>query len=75
VNREGIGLTVEIPGIGKREIATGYGYASGQVPMAHFGLGTRKMVTEVIVSGHRDMPGRTIRRNVNSGQVLTIEVP
>jgi hypothetical protein len=75
VNREGIGLTVEVAGIGRREIATGYGYASGQVPMAHFGLGERKVVEKVTVSGHRYGVGQTTRANVKGGQVLTIEVP
>jgi hypothetical protein len=42
-NRQGIGTRIEVfsgeERIGCGEIATGYGYASGQVAKAHFGLG------------------------------------
>ncbi len=48
VNREGIGAKVAVYASGKlgkpegllgyQEIGTGYGYASGQMPIAHFGL-------------------------------------
>jgi hypothetical protein len=60
VNRMGIGSRVNLYAEGKlgeaaallgcREIATGYGYASGQPAYAHFGLGpAQKVDVEVIL--------------------------
>jgi hypothetical protein len=51
VNRQGIGSIVEVyePSsnklVGHGEIAVGYGYSSGQLAVAHFGLGDVKEVT------------------------------
>jgi hypothetical protein len=66
---DGIGMVVEIPGVGKREIATGFGYASGQVPMAHFGLGARESV-EAVTLGNGD-GGGLVRTNVEINRVIT----
>jgi hypothetical protein len=74
-NREGIGLTVEVNGMDRREIATGYGYASGQVPIAHFGLGTAAEAGRVAVRGDAERGWRVHRSDVKSNQVITIEVP
>lgn len=69
----GIGLKVEIPGLGTREIATGFGYASGQIPMARFGLGKLEQVDSVILH----LPsGKSLKRTgVAKNQVLTFELP
>jgi hypothetical protein len=69
----GIGLKVEIPGLGIREIATGYGYASGQIPMVYFGLGKLEQVDSVILH----LPsGKSLKRDgVAKNQVLTFELP
>lgn len=51
MNRMGIGAQVRVHNqnrrrdlLGFQEITTGYGYASGQPALAHFGLGTTKIV-------------------------------
>src|SRR5262249_34139562 len=59
VNRMGIGARVNVYSAGKlgrpgallgcREIATGYGYASGQPAIAHFGLGKETSVDVEVV--------------------------
>lgn len=75
-NREGIGSKVTLRAggalIGHSEISTGYGYASGQIPSAHFGLGGLTSVdVEVRTPG-----GNIVRRkDVRKDQVLMIEVP
>lgn len=73
---EGIGLVVELNGGGRREIATGFGYASGHVPEAHFGLGTREEVEISVIDP--GLPGETrvlCKQVAGANQVLTIEVP
>ncbi|MCI0702856.1 MAG: CRTAC1 family protein [Planctomycetia bacterium] len=80
VNREGIGAKVAVFAAGKigkpesllgfQEISTGYGYASGQMPIAHFGLGDAATVdVRVTLPGGKatiDKPG------VKANQVLTV---
>jgi hypothetical protein len=80
VNRMGIGSRVNVYEAGRlgdmdaflgcREIATGYGYASSQEAVAHFGLGDRMGcdVEVVLPYGH----GRTVQRNVPADQRITI---
>jgi enediyne biosynthesis protein E4 len=80
VNRMGVGSRVNLyragaagePGafLGCREIATGYGYASSQEAVAHFGLGehTQCDVEVILPHGH----GRIVRRNVQADQRITI---
>jgi enediyne biosynthesis protein E4 len=77
MNRSGIGAKVRVLTsagklIGYQEIGTGYGYASGQPAVAHFGLGT-----ESIVRVNVTFPdGRSITRNeVRANQRLVIEEP
>jgi hypothetical protein len=62
INAQGIGARVEIyeagnlgdPGalVGRSEIATGYGYSSGQEAVTHFGLADRERVDLRIVLPH-----------------------
>lgn len=81
VNRMGIGAQVRLYQAGKlgqaeallgmREIAAGYGYASGQEAAAHFGLGDAQTCdVEVILPHNR---GRLERRAVAANQRLTIQ--
>lgn len=75
-NREGIGSKVTLRSgdklVGHGEITTGYGYASGQIPTAHFGLGDETSVDVEI----RTPGGQTVRRKgVKKDQTLTIEIP
>ena len=80
VNRECIGATVAVYAAGKlgkpesllgfQEISTGYGYASGQIPVAHFGLNDAATVdVRVTLPGGKatiDKPG------VRANQVLVV---
>lgn len=76
VNRMGIGARVLIYEAGKagqrdallgaREIATGFGYASSQEAVAHFGLGEQKSVDIEVVLPHGN--GTIRRENVNANQ-------
>ena len=56
--------------VGAREIAVGYGYASGQEAIAHFGLGDLKTCDVEVVLPHDR--GTIARRNVEANQRLTI---
>ena len=80
VNRMGIGSRINVyraGGIGKpakrlgvREIAKGYGYASAQPAIAHFGLGkTEKVDVEVLLPHGR---GRLQRLGVAANQRITL---
>lgn len=81
-NRMGIGAKVRVylPGksenpaalLGYQEIATGYGYASGQPAVAHFGLAATTTVDVVVM-----LPsGKTTEnRNVKSNQRLVVSEP
>jgi enediyne biosynthesis protein E4 len=77
MNRSGIGAKVTVftsggKQIGYQEISTGYGYASGQPAVAHFGLAAESTVNvRVTLPG-----GRTISRNdVRANQRLVLEEP
>ncbi len=82
VNRDGIGARVLAYPVGKSgdasqllgcvEIAAGYGYSSGQQPIAHLGLGDRDAVDVVIRLPHGR--GEIKRNNVQANQRLTINV-
>lgn len=80
VNRMGIGTRLLIYPAGKlgdataligcREIAAGYGYASGQAAVAHFGLGELASVDIEAILPHGK--GTLTRTNVKANQRLTI---
>lgn len=80
VNTMGIGSRVDVyetgragdanGRIGSREIATGYGYASSQEAVAHFGLGDRTECDVVVTLPHGR--GRLIRQAVKAIQRITI---
>jgi enediyne biosynthesis protein E4 len=81
-NRMGIGSLVKVYSagglndsgklLGTQEVTTGYGYASGQAAIPHFGLGSRERV-DVSVSFPNGMSVEL--RNVEAGQELTVEEP
>jgi hypothetical protein len=81
VNRMGIGARVNIYVAGKlgepaallgcREIATGYGYASGQPAYAHFGLSSAKKADVEVILPHGK--GRLTHRSVTANRVLKIK--
>ena len=58
--------------IGAQEIGTGFGYASGQPAMCHFGLGDAERVDVEV-----RLPNSAIVKlpNIKAGQVLTVEQP
>jgi hypothetical protein len=74
MNRMGVGAKVAVYAagslLGHQEIGTGYGYASGQMPVAHFGLGEATTV-DVRVT----LPsGKTLERpKVRAKQVLVVD--
>ncbi len=80
VNRMGIGAKVKIyaPGklgepaalLGCRDIAIGYGYASGQPGYAHFGLGKEKSADVEVILPHGK--GTLTRKGVSANQTLTV---
>ena len=80
VNRQGIGAVVRAYPAGKlgdaaalwssREIAVGYGYASGQEAIAHIGLGTLEACDLEIILPHGK--GRLERRQVAANQFVTV---
>ncbi|MBA3303806.1 MAG: CRTAC1 family protein [Acidimicrobiia bacterium] len=81
VNRMGIGSKVKVYAAGKlgdaagllgcREIATGYGYASGQPAEAHFGLGEAEAVDVEVVLPHGK--GTLARKRVKANQALAVK--
>jgi hypothetical protein len=81
VNRMGIGARINVYRAGKlgstpdllgcREIATGYGYASAQPAIAHFGLGKETSVDLEVVLPHNK--GKTVEKGVKVNQRLTIK--
>lgn len=80
VNRMGIGARVSLYAegrlgqsaglIGCRDIATGYGYASGQPACAHFGLGDARKVDVEVHLPHGK--GTLTRTSVTANQVLKV---
>lgn len=80
MNRMGIGAAVSVfaagrPGeagalLGFQEITTGYGYASGQAAIAHFGLGEAAVVDVEV-----RLPDGQVRKlpGVKAGQTLRVE--
>jgi hypothetical protein len=81
VNRMGVGARVALyrPGsmgqpaglIGCREIAAGYGYASGQPAIAHFGLGELESVDVEVTLPHGK--GKIEQTNVKANQRLALK--
>jgi hypothetical protein len=80
LNRDGIGTRVKVYPAGKcgdahallgmQEIASGFGYASAQAPISHFGLGTHELVDLEIIWPHGK--GRLEQRGVKVNQRLTL---
>lgn len=80
VNAMGIGSRVDLyeagragddkARIGSREIAAGYGYASSQQAIAHFGLGARTECDVIVTLPHGK--GRVIRKSVKADQRIAI---
>lgn len=80
VNRQGVGALVRVyepgrPGepaalLGAREIAVGYGYASGQEAVAHFGLGGYQQCDVEVLLPHGR--GRLLRQGVAANQRLHV---
>jgi hypothetical protein len=80
VNHMGIGARVSVYTegslgqsaglLGCREIATSYGYASGQPAWAHFGLGDAQKVDVVVILPHGK--GKLTRTGVAANQVLKV---
>lgn len=83
VNRQGIGAVIRIYPAGKlgdakalwgaREIAVGFGYASGQEAIAHFGLADLTECDLEIFYPHG--LGRSEHKGVKANQRLTLEAP
>jgi len=76
VNRMGIGARVGVYRAGttellaSREIATGYGYASGQPAVAHFGLGPAEACDVEVALPHGK--GKTVQKGVKANQRLQV---
>ena len=81
VNRMGIGSRVNLYEAGKagdpaaflacREIATGFGYASSQEAVAHFGMGGTARCDVEVVFPHGK--GRVVRRDVPTNQRIVVK--
>lgn len=81
VNRQAIGSSIRIYPAGKigqadallgiKEIASGYGYASGQEAIAHLGLGTADACDVEVVLPHGK--GRLEQRGVKANQRVTVQ--
>jgi hypothetical protein len=81
VNPMGIGSRVEIfesgrageakARLGSREIAKGFGYASSQEAVAHFGLGEQTECDVVVTLPHGK--GRIVRKAVPVDQRITVK--
>lgn len=82
VNSMGIGSRVDLfePGqapdasarFGSREIAAGFGYASSQEAIAHFGLGQRTACDVVVTLPHGK--GQIVRRQVTADRRISLSV-
>jgi hypothetical protein len=81
VNRMGIGTRVNLYAEGRlgqaaallgcREIASGYGYASGQPAYAHFGLGQAQKVDVEVILPHGK--GKLTRKGIPANQVVKVK--
>jgi hypothetical protein len=75
VNRMGIGARVKVFVDGKlvgcQEIASGYGYASAQPAMPHFGLGTVETVDVEVTLPHGK--GTIAKKGVKAGQRIVVK--
>ena len=81
VNRMGIGAKVRIYRAGKlgdpaallgcQDVSAGYGYASGQAAIAHFGLSAEERVDIEVTLPHGK--GKLERKDVKAGQRLTVK--
>jgi hypothetical protein len=75
VNRMGIGSVVRITSAGKligaREIAVGYGYASGQEAIAHFGLGKLDECDVEVILPHGN--GRLEHKGLKANRLVVIK--
>jgi hypothetical protein len=75
VNRMGIGARVKVLRDGKllgcQDIATGYGYASGQPAVAHFGLGKEPSVDVEVTLPHGK--GTVVRKGVKANQRVVVK--
>jgi hypothetical protein len=81
VNRQGIGAVVRIYPAGKhgqsdallgvKEVACGYGYASGQEAIAHLGLSTIDACDVEVTLPHGK--GRIEQRGVKANQRITVQ--
>jgi len=74
MNRDGIGSVIDVSHDGKlishQEISIGYGYASGQMPIAHIGLGD---ISTVRVTVKLPNGALIVDKAVKANQRLTIE--
>jgi hypothetical protein len=80
VNRMGIGSRIKIYKTGKlgeptallgcQDISVGYGYASGHIAMAHFGLGKETSVDVEVIYPHGK--GSIFKKNVKANQRMTL---
>jgi len=82
VNRMGIGSRIKIYTVGKsgnaagligcRDVSVGFGYASGQPPITHFGLGTEERVDVEVVLPHGN--GVIMRNGVKANERVTLKM-
>ena len=80
-NRQGVGAVVRIYTAGKlgdaasllgqKEIAVGYGYASGQEAIAHFGLGELKSCDVEVILPHGK--GKIEKKDVAGDQRIVVK--
>lgn len=81
INRMGVGAKVKVYTagmlgdpkalIGCRDIAVGYGYASGQPVYAHFGLGKEEMADIEIILPHGK--GKIERKGAKANEMVTVK--
>lgn len=81
INKMGVGSRIKIYRAGKageissligcQDISVGYGYASGQVANAHFGLGKETRVDIEVILPHNK--GTIVRKAVEANQKLVIQ--
>lgn len=74
-NRSGVGAQIEVYAGSlrmMREVNTGVGYRSQNMLTPHFGLGTNTRADSIVVRWPNQQHTRTVTRNVNARQVITI---